>query len=201
MDIILSNASVIAMVVSALIGASIYSALQAISKYEKQKTDAEILRRKIAENGRDPSAEDQLTAMEKWELTKADKFDKIFLFAYAVATSLGIALACAVMILAVRERIPDAWEYYAVYAFVLSIVATWFINETVIKYVALGQWEKKMADAFRIVVAVVDKAAEISGGYPALVQKYIDNGFSKKEAAKLAKEAIVANPDLLKKEE
>ena len=48
---------------------------------------------------------------------------------------------------------------------------------------------------------MVDKAAEVSGGYPALVQKLIASGVKKKQADKLAKQMVIANPDLLKKED
>jgi len=201
MDIILSNISLIAMVLCAFVGASAYMVFIAISKYEKQKTDAEKLKYKIVAEGRDPENPEQLTPSEKWEINKAQKFDKIFLIADAMAIVLGTALACMVLIFRSETIGADAWERYAVYGLILGIIATFFLNETVIKYVAAGEWQKKTAEAFRTVKAVADEVAEVSGGYPALVQKYIDNGFSKKEAAKLAKEAIVANPDLLKLKE
>ena len=199
MEIILSNITIIAMVACALIGSLAFTVFMAISKYEKQKTDAEKLRTKIAESGRDPDAVDQLTSAEKWELTKASKFDKIFIIADLMNVVSGTALACAVLILA-NERIGDVVEYYAVYGLILGIVATWFLYETVLKSVAAGEWQKKSADAFRIVKSVADEAAEVEGGYAALVQKLIASGVKKKEAEKLAKEMIVANPDLLKEE-
>ena len=99
-----------------------------------------------------------------------------------------------------NERIGNEWEYYAVYGLILGLLATWFLYELVIKDVAAGQWQKKSADAFRIVKSVADEAAEVEGGYAALVQKLIASGVKKKEADKLAKEMIVANPDLLKEE-
>lgn len=200
MDIILSNTAIIAMVVSSLVGSAAFIICMAVSKYEKQKADAEKLRTKIAENGRDPTDEAQLTANEKWELTKASKFDKIFLIAYAVNISLGTALACIILILA-EDRIPDEWVYYAAYGLVLGIVAAWFLYETVIKSVAAGEWQKKSADAFRIVKSVADETAEVNGGYQALVQKLIASGVKKKQADKLAKQMVIANPDLLKESE
>ena len=198
MEIILSNISIIAMVLCALFGSSAFTVSVALSKFEKQKTDAEKVRYKIVAEGRDPDNEEQLTPSEKWEISKAMKFDKIFLFADALCISVGTALACIVLLFRSEAIGADAWEMYAVYGFILGIIASWFLYETVIKSIAAGEWQKKTADAFRIVKAVADEAAEVSGGYPALVQKYIDNGFSKKEAQKLAKEAIIANPDLLK---
>ena len=201
MEIILSNISLIAMVLCSFLGASAYMVAIAISKYEKQRTDAEKVKYKIVSEGRDPENPDQLTPAEKWEINKAQKFDKIFLIADAMAIVLGTAIACMVLIFRGDTIGADSWEKYAVYGLVLGIIAAFLINEAVLKHVAAGEWQKKTAEAFRIVKAVADEAAEISGGYPALVQKYIDNGFSKKEAQKLAKEAIIANPDLLKPKE
>ena len=199
MEIILSNMAIIAMTVSALVGSLAFTISIALSKYAKQKTDAEKLKSKLAEAGRDPDDLASLTAAERWEITKASKFDRMFLVAYTLTAILGTLLACAVLIMA-SDRIADDWEHYAVYGLIMGIVASWFLYETVTKSVMAGEWQKKSADAFRIVKANVDKVAEVEGGYAALVQKYINNGISKKEAQKLAKEAIVANPDLLNKE-
>lgn len=200
MEIILSNITIIAMVVSAFVGSLAYTVIMAISKYGKQKADAEILRSKIAESGRDPDAVDQLTASEKWELTKAKKFDKIFLITDMVTVIMGTALACAILIVA-EGKLGDDLAKYILYGLILGIVGTWFIYELIMKDVATGQWQKKSADAFRIVKSVADKTAEVNGGYAALVQKFVDYGFGKKDAEKMARDAIVANPDLLKKEE
>lgn len=200
MEVILSNITIIAMVACALVGSLAFTVFMAISKFEKQKADAEKLRTKIAENGRDPSAEDQLTSAEKWELTKASKFDKIFLIADAMTVILGTALACAILILA-NDRIGDEWEYYAVYGLILGLIATWFLYELVIKSVAAGEWQKKSADAFRLVKSVADKTAEMNGGYAALVDKLIASGVKKKQAEKLAKQMVIANPDLLEEKE
>ena len=199
MEIILSNLAIIAMAVSALVGSLAFTISIALSKYAKQKTDAEKLKSKLAEAGRDPEDLASLNAAERWEIVKAQKFDRMFLIAYALTAVLGTALACAVLIMA-SDRIADDWEHYAVFGLIAGIVASWFLYETVTKSVMAGEWQKKSAEAFRIVKAVADKTAEVEGGYAALVQKYIVNGISKKEAQKLAKEAIVANPDLLDKE-
>ena len=199
MEIILSNLAIIAMAVSALVGSLAFTISIALSKYAKQKTDAEKLKSKLAEAGRDPEDLASLTAAERWEIVKAQKFDRMFLIAYALTAVLGTALACAVLIMA-SDRIADDWEHYAVYGLIAGIVASWFLYETVTKSVMAGEWQKKSAEAFRIVKTVADKTAEVEGGYAALVQKYITNGISKKEAQKLAKEAIVANPGLLDKE-
>ena len=199
MEIILSNLAIIAMAVSALVGSLAFTISIALSKYAKQKTDAEKLKSKLAEAGRDPEDLASLTAAERWEIVKAQKFDRMFLIAYALTAVLGTALACAVLVMA-SDRITDDWEHFAVFGLIAGIVASWFLYETVTKSVMAGEWQKKSAEAFRIVKAVADKTAEVEGGYAALVQKYITNGISKKEAQKLAKEAIVANPGLLDKE-
>ena len=199
MEIILSNSAIIAMTVSALVGSMAFTFSIALSKYAKQKTDAEKLKRKLAEAGRDPEDLASLNAAERWEIVKAQKFDRMFLVAYVLTAILGTLLACAVLILA-QEKIVSDWEHFAVYGLILGIIAAWFLYETVTKSVMAGEWQKKSAEAFQLAKAVADKTAEVEGGYAALVQKYIDNGISKKEAQKLAKDAIVANPDLLNKE-
>lgn len=197
MEIILTNESIIAMVVCAFIGAMFFTLPMAISKYGKQKTDAEKMKRKIAEEGRDPDCDDQLTALERWEIHKAQKFDRIFLFTYALNVLLGTMFTCGILILA-QDRIgAESWEKFAVYGAILGMIAAWITYNLIIKAVAAGEWEKKSAEAFRIVKPVVDKIAEMNGGYLALVQKYINFGFNKKEAEKMAKDAIVANPGLL----
>ena len=200
MDIILSNTAMIAMVVCSLVGSLAFIVFMAISKYEKQKTDAEKVKAKIVAEGRDPENPEQLTISEKWEIGKAAKFDKIFIIADAMAVISGTALACAVMLLS-TAKIGEEWDAYAIYGLILGIVATWFLYETVIKSVAAGEWQKKSADAFRIVKSVADEAAEVEGGYAALVQKLIASGVKKKQADKLAKQMVIANPDLLKKED
>lgn len=199
MEILIDNVTLIAMAVASFIGSLAFCMSIALSKYAKQKADAVKLERKIAENGRDPANLEGLSACERWELSKASKFDRIFLFGYALTAIIGALLACAVLIIA-QEKIGNEWMTYAIYGFVLGIVGAWFLYETVTKSVMAGEWQKKSEDAFRIAKAVADKAVEVEGGYAALVQKYIAGGFSKKEAEKLAKDAIVANPDLLNKE-
>ena len=52
MEIILSNMAIIAMAISALVGSLAFTVSIALSKYAKQKTDAEKLKRKILLHGR-----------------------------------------------------------------------------------------------------------------------------------------------------
>ena len=200
MEIVLSNVTIIAMAVASFVGSIAFCISIALSKYAKQKADAVKLERKIAEGGRDPEDLEVLTASEKWELSKAGKFDKIFLIGYALTAIIGALLACAVLIIA-QERIADEWMTYAVYGLILGIIGAWFLYETVTKSVMAGEWQKKSEDAFRIVKAATDKAAEVEGGYEALIAKLVASGVKKSEAKKIAKEMIVANPDLLTKEE
>ena len=200
MEIVISNATLIAMAVASFIGSLAFCISIALSKYAKQKADATKLERKIAEGGRDPENPESLTACEKWELSKAAKFDRIFLIGYALTAIIGALLACAVLIIA-QERIGDDWMTFAIYGLVLGIIGAWFLYETVTKSIMAGEWQKKSEEAFRIVKADIDKAAEVEGGYEALISKLVASGVKKSEAKKLAKEMIVANPDLLTKEE
>ena len=200
MDIILSTASAIAMIVCALAGSMAFTVFASVSKYEKQKTDAEKLRSKIAAEGRDPTDLASLTASEKWELIKAQKFDRIFLIADIMAVILGTGLACAVLYFYGGGYVEDVWPKYAVLGLIAGIVATWFLSETVIKTVAEGKWQQKSADAFRIVKSAVDETVKAKGGYAALVQKFLDAGLTKKEAQEMAKDAIARNPSILDEE-
>ena len=201
MEIILTTESIIALVVCAFIGSVLFVLPMALSKFAKQKTDAEKLKRKIAEEGRDPTDLAQLTASERWEIQKAQKFDRIFMFAFGLNVILATALTCAILILA-QDRIgADSWVKFGVYGIALALICAWIIYELVIKAVAAGEWEKKSAEAFRVSKAVADKVAEMNGGYAALVKKFIASGISKKEAEKMAKDAIIADPTLLDKVE
>lgn len=199
MEIILNNLAIVAMAVSAFVGSLAFTVSIALSKYAKQKRDAEELKSKLAESGRDPEDLESLTAVERWTIKKAEKFDRMFLVMYALTAIMGTLLACAVL-LVMEDRLGDEWIHYAVYGLIAGLAATWILYEAVTKSVMAGEWQKKTADAFRVVKSVADKAVEVNGGYAALVQKYITGGFSKKEAEKMAKDAIIANPALLDKE-
>lgn len=199
MEIILNNLTIIAMVVSAFMGSLAFTMSIAISKYAKQKRDAEELKSKLAETGRDPEDLESLTAVERWTIKKAEKFDRMFLVMYALTAIMGTLLACAV-ILVLENKPGEEWTHYAVYGLVAGLAATWILYEAVTKSVMAGEWQKKTADAFRVVKTVADKAVEVNGGYAALVQKFIAGGISKKDAEKMAKDAIIANPALLDKE-
>jgi hypothetical protein len=200
MEIIISNITLIAMAVASVVGAFAFCIAMALSKYAKQKTDATKLERKVAESGRDPENIESLTASEKWEISKATKFDKIFLIGYALTAIMGALLACAVLIIA-QERLGDEWMTYAVYGLVLGIVGAWFLYETVTKSVMAGEWQKKSEEAFRIVKAATDKVAEVEGGYDALINKLMASGIKKSEAKKLARVMIADDPSILDKKE
>ena len=199
MEIILDNLEIVAMMVSAFVGSLAFTVSIALSKYAKQKRDAEELKSKLAEAGRDPEDLESLTAIERWTIKKAEKFDRMFLIMYALTAIMGTLLACAV-ILVLENKPGEEWTHYAVYGLVAGLAATWILYEAVTKSVMAGEWQKKTADAFRVVKTVADKAVEVNGGYAALVQKFIAGGISKKDAEKMAKDAIIANPALLDKE-
>lgn len=200
MEIILNNLTIIAMAVSAFVGSLAFTVSIALSKYAKQKRDAEELKSKLAESGRDPEDLESMTAVERWTIKKAEKFDRMFLIMYALTAIMGTLVACAVL-LVMEDRLGDEWTHYAVYGLIAGLVASWILYEAVTKSVMAGEWQKKTADAFRVAKTVADKAVvEVNGGYAALVQKFISGGFSKKDAEKMAKDAIIANPALLDKE-
>lgn len=190
MAIILSIESTIALVICAFVGALAYTAFYAISKYEKQKADAAKLMASIAASGRDPTAKDQLTPAESWEISKAQKFDRIFLIADAFAVVIGAGLASAAIYLFGANIMEDSFVKYGVIGFMAGLVVTLVVYETLVKNAAQGKWEEKSAAAFQIVKAVADDAIEANGGIEALTAKLIAQGFSKREAKKLAKQKL-----------
>ena len=99
MDIYLSMESLIALVICALVGSLAYTIFGALSRWEKQRTDAEKVRNAVAASGRDPTDDAQLTAAEKWDLTKAQKFDRLFLVADILQVIIGTGIAVAIMYL------------------------------------------------------------------------------------------------------
>lgn len=186
----LSFESTVALVACAFVGALAYTVFYAVSKYEKQKADAAKLQASIAASGRDPAAEDQLTPAERWELNKAKKFDRIFLIADAFAVIIGAGLAAAAIYLYGHNIMEDSFVKYGVLGFLAGIVVTLVINETLVKNAAQGLWEEKSAEAFQIVKAVADDVIEANGGLEALTAKLVAQGFSKREAKKLAKQKL-----------
>lgn len=199
MDVYLSTESIIALVVCAFVGSLAYVLFYAISNYEKQKSDAEEVRNSVAASGRDPTDENQLTAREKWEIAKAQHFDRIFIIADILAVLIGTGLGVAFVYLFGGAYVEDAFVKYGVLGFIAGLVATLVINETLVKNAAKGEWEKKSAAAFRIVKAVAEDAVEAKGGLDALIQKYIDAGLSKREAREMAKQKLIEDPDVLDK--
>lgn len=199
MEILLSNESLIALIACAFVGSLMYVAFNALSKYEKQKRDAEEIRNKVAASGRDPTAEETLTASEKWEITKAQKFDKIFLIADIFAVIIGTGLAVAFLYLFGGAFVSDEAAKYGVLGFIAGIVATLVLNETLVKAAAQGLWEEKSAEAFRIISTATEDVIEAKGGFNALIEKYVAAGLSKKEARDLAKQKLLEDPDALDK--
>ena len=190
----------IALLVCSFIGASAYIITAAVAKYEKQRTDAVELKSKIAANGRDPEDPEQLSAAERWEIKKAQKFDKIFLIVDAVAIIVSVAFSYAIIHYFAQDYLtPEAWEEYAVAGIAGGIIAALFLDKTVIQWVAKGLWEAKTAQAFQLVKPAIEQAAKAPmSKYEELVASYIEGGFSTKKAKKLAEEYIANHPEALK---
>lgn len=191
----------IALLACSILGASAYIILGAIAKYEKQRTDAAQLKSKIAANGRDPDNDAQLTAAERWEINKAQKFDKIFIAADAVAIILAAAFSyAAVSYFGVDYLTPDAWQEYGFAGIAGGIISALFIDRTVMQWVANGLWEVKTAKAFQYVAPIIEEAvkAPVMSKYDELVQSYISGGFGKRKAQKMAEDYIANHPECLK---
>ena len=189
----LTSISAIAMIVCAVFGALFYVVLNAISNFEKQKTDADALRAKIVQSGRDPADLSTLTVAEKWDLQKVQRFDRLFLIVdiFAVLVSAGLSVAGVVLF---GEKIldPGVWQEYAVATFFIAIIVAWFLDMTILKALGTAEWEKRKQDAFQAVASVVEEAVATGMTHKdELIAKFVDAGFSKKEAEALAKEAIL----------
>ena len=189
----LTSISAIAMIVCAVFGALFYVVLNAISNFEKQKTDADALRAKIVQSGRDPADLSTLTVAEKWDLQKVQRFDRLFLIVdiFAVLVSAGLSVAGVVFF---GEKIlnPEVWQEYAVATFFIAIIVAWFLDMTILKALGTAEWEKRKQDAFQVVTAAVEEAVATGMTHKdELIAKFVDAGFSKKEAEALAKEAIL----------
>lgn len=189
----LTSISAIAMIVCAVFGALFYVVLNAISNFEKQKTDADALRAKIVQSGRDPADLSTLTVAEKWDLQKVQRFDRLFLIVdtFAVLVSAGLSVAGVVFF---GEKIlnPEVWQEYAVATFFIAIAVAWFLDMTILKALGTAEWEKRKQDAFQVVTAAVEEAVATGMTHKdELIAKFVDAGFSKKEAEALAKEAIL----------
>lgn len=191
----------IAALAASFIGAAAYIILGAVAKYEKQRTDAAQLKSKIATNGRDPDNLEQLTPAERWEIKKAQKFDKIFIIADAVALVLATAFSYAVIhYFGASHLTPEAWEEYAVAGLAVGIASALFLDKTVMQWIANGLWEAKTAEAFQIVKPAIEEAvkAPALSKFDELVQSYIAGGFSTKKAKKMAQDYIANHPEVLK---
>lgn len=188
----LTSISAIAMIVCAVFGALFYVVLNAISNFEKQRTDADELRAKIVQSGRDPADLSTLTVAEKWDLQKVQKFDRLFLIVdiFAVIVSAGLSVAGVLLF---GEKILDPnWQEYAVATFFIAIAVAWFLDMTILKALGTAEWEKRKQDAFQVVTAAVEEAVATGMTHKdELIAKFVDAGFSKKEAEALAKEAIL----------
>lgn len=189
--IAITTASAIAMMVASLIGAIAYVVLYATSKYQKQKADAEELKARIVASGKDPDDLAQLSVAEKWEITKCRKFDRMFILMDILWVLLGAGFGIAVLYFFGGDYIADEWEQYAVAGFFAGLALAWIVGETLIKTAASGEWSKKAADAFRVAKAVVEETVLKGSRRDELIAKFVDEGFSKKEAQEMAKQAIL----------
>lgn len=192
MDI--SVASALAMIVLAFIGSGFYFVFYGISKYREQKAQADELKAKIYASGRDPADPATLTASEKWDIEKCQKFDKIFIIADFLGAIIAAGLAVAVIYFYGIQagRVPDEWTTVAVTAFIGGLIAAWIINETLVASAANGEWSRKASAAFRTVRPAIESAIkEGATRLDELAAKFMADGFSKKEARDLAKEVLV----------
>ena len=111
-----------------------------------------------------------------------------------VIIATGLAVAVIYFYGISPGRIPDDWPMVAVTAFIGGLIAGWFINETLVQTAAKGEWQKKAKEAFRAIEPALAEAASSivkSTRMDELVQKYIEAGFSKKEAKQAAKEKLI----------
>lgn len=191
--------TIIAAIICSAVGAVAYIVLTSLARYKKQRTDAEKLRSKIAEEGRDPLNPEQLSAFERWELTKAQKFDRIFIAVGAIGAILSTLAATGILYVFGPNWIEPTWQYYAIVAGVLGIVAAWAFDQTIIDAIATCTWQDKTRKAFQTVSAVVAEVAETSK-LDELVAKYVKAGFSAKDAKEMAKEYILSHPEEIEAE-
>ena len=188
--------TLLAALICGFVGALAYIVLTSLARYKKQKTDAEKLKSKIAAEGRDPEDAAQLTAAERWEIGKAQKFDRIFIYVDLVGVILATAAAVGVLYVFGPNWIPDEWRYYAIVGIFAGIVMGWIFDETIIDAIATCTWQDKTRKAFQHVGAAVVEAVKTSK-FDELVQSYIAGGIPAKDAKEMAKEYILAHPEVL----
>ena len=185
--------TLLAAIICGFVGSLAYIILTSLARYKKQRTDAVKLKNKIAAEGRDPEDPDQLSAAERWDLTKAQKFDRIFIYVDLVGVVLATAAAVGVLYVFGPNWIPDDWRYYAIVGIIAGLLSGWIFDQTVIDAIATCTWQDKTAKAFQIATAAGAEVAKVAGTrYEELVQEFIEKGLSPKDAKKMAKEALLA---------
>lgn len=189
--IAITTASAIALVVSAFVGAILYIAFASISAYQEQKAQAVALKVKIEASGRNPEDPACYTVQEKWDIQKVARFNKLFVVADVLQVIVGTILAVSVIYFFGGDYIADTWEQYAVAGFIAGIVGAWFIGETLVSTAVKGVWSKKAAEAFRATKAVATEVVKNVTRKDELVAKFVEEGFSKKEAQDLAKQFLL----------
>lgn len=192
--------TLVAAIVCSAIGAAVYIILTSLARYKKQRTDADKLRSKIATEGRDPLDMEQLSPAERWELTKAQKFDRIFIAVDVVGVILATAAAVGVLYVFGPNWIAPEWQKYAIVGGVLGIIAGWIFDQTIIDAIATCTWQDKTAKAFRIAEAVAVEAAQSTTLMDEMISKFVAAGIAPKEAKEMAKEYILAHPEALEAE-
>ncbi len=198
MAIALSQEAIIALLVCALAGAIVYNVLYSLSKFREQQLDAAQVYENIVASGRDPSEPSQLTAQEKWDLQKVQRFDPIFMVGIIIGVILATACAVAISWFYLYRWVGTEWYEWAALGFIISLIAAWFINESVVKLATSGLWAKVSARAFQGVVTSVAENPEAVTLLDEYVEKFIAGGFSKKDAIKKAQEYLANHPELIK---
>ena len=188
--------TLLAALICGFVGALAYIILTSLARYKKQKTDAEKLKKKVAEEGRDPENADQLTALERWEINKARKFDRIFVYVDMVGVIISTAAAVGVLYVFGPNWVAPEWQSYAIVGGILGIVAAWVFDQTIIDAIATCTWQDKTRKAFQCAGAAVVEAVKTSK-FDELVQSYIAGGIPAKDAKEMAKEYILNHPEVL----
>ena len=192
------DTTILAAIICSAIGAVAYIVLTSLARYKKQKTDAERLRSKIATEGRDPLDMEQLTPAERWELTKAQKFDRIFIAVGFVGVILATAAAAGILYVFGPNWIAPEWQKYAIVGGVLGIIAGWIFDQTIIDAIATCTWQDKTAKAFRTIEAVAVEVAQSTTILDEMIAKFEAAGIAPKEAKEMAKEYLLAHPEAIK---
>lgn len=195
MAIDISYATMVATVVASFVGAVFFIVSMSLSNFRKQKRQAEEIKNKIAASGRDPADPATWTPAERWDIEKCAKFDKIFLLEDFLAVIIGTGLATALLILFGDRYLEDAYAEYGVVAFFAGLIVTLVMDQTFLRYVAKGEFDKKAEEWFQNLrkagaEQIEDVKASAKSKVDIMVDRLVAEGFSKTEARKLAKDKV-----------